>query len=203
MDSDQIFGESLEMKFHKNKLLTTVSAIALVLAVGACSSSSDDEMAATPPATDDEMAATPPATDDEMAVTPGPATDDEMVRWFRRDCHGCCTWTDVVVGRCVGCADRLQQPDLMKCAVRTACPPTIRQRMPERFMRCVTRVLLAASTTPEPMAMPSSFRACSARCRCLRKKASSRSVSARSGAAAASRRWRSARLPWRRPGRDG
>ena len=33
------------MKFHKNKLLTTVSAIALVLAVGACSSSSDDEMA--------------------------------------------------------------------------------------------------------------------------------------------------------------
>ena len=26
-------------------------------------------------------------------------------------------------------------------------------------MRCVTRVLLAASTTPEPMAMPSSFRA--------------------------------------------
>ena len=33
------------MKFHKNKLLTTVSAIALVLAVGACSSSGDDEMA--------------------------------------------------------------------------------------------------------------------------------------------------------------
>ena len=30
------------MKFHKNKFLTTVSAIALVLAVGACSSSSDD-----------------------------------------------------------------------------------------------------------------------------------------------------------------
>ena len=69
------------MKFHKNKLLTTVSAIALVLAVGACSSSSDDdEMAVTPPpATDDEMAVTPPpATDDEMAVTPPPATDDEM-----------------------------------------------------------------------------------------------------------------------------
>ena len=68
------------MKFHKNKLLTTVSAIALVLAVGACSSSSDDdEMAVTPPpATDDEMAVTPPpATDDEMAGTP-PATDDEM-----------------------------------------------------------------------------------------------------------------------------
>ena len=31
------------MKFHKNKFLTTVSAIALVLAVGACSSSGDDE----------------------------------------------------------------------------------------------------------------------------------------------------------------
>ena len=30
------------MKFHKNKFLTTVSAIALVLAVGACGSSSDD-----------------------------------------------------------------------------------------------------------------------------------------------------------------
>ena len=35
------------MKFHKNKFLTTVSAIALVLAVGACSSSNDDEMALT------------------------------------------------------------------------------------------------------------------------------------------------------------
>ena len=31
------------MKFHKNKLLTTVAAAALALAVGACSSSSDDE----------------------------------------------------------------------------------------------------------------------------------------------------------------
>ena len=67
------------MKFHKNKLLTAVAAAALTFAVGACSSSSDnDEMAATPPpATDDEMAGTPPATDDEMAGTP-PATDDEM-----------------------------------------------------------------------------------------------------------------------------
>ena len=37
----------IRMKFHKNKLLTTVSAIALVLAVGACSSSNDDEMALT------------------------------------------------------------------------------------------------------------------------------------------------------------
>ena len=31
------------MKFDKNKLLTTVSAVALVLAVGACSSSGDDD----------------------------------------------------------------------------------------------------------------------------------------------------------------
>ena len=55
---------------------------------------------------------------------------------------------------------RSKRPDLIRARkVRTACPPTIRQRMPERFMRCVTRVLLAASTTPEPMAMPSSFRA--------------------------------------------
>ena len=38
----------IRMKFHKNKFLTTVSAIALVLAVGACSSSDDDEMAGTP-----------------------------------------------------------------------------------------------------------------------------------------------------------
>ena len=43
--------------------------------------------------------------------------------------------------------------------VRTACPPTIRQRMPDRFILCATRVLFAASTTPEPMAMPASFRA--------------------------------------------
>ena len=35
----------IRMKFHKNKFLTTVSAIALVLAVGACSSSDDDDMA--------------------------------------------------------------------------------------------------------------------------------------------------------------
>ena len=50
---------------------------------------------------------------------------------------------------------RSKRPDLIRARkVRTACPPTIRQRMPERFMRCVTRVLLAASTTPEPMAMP-------------------------------------------------
>ena len=69
----------IRMKFYKNKFLTTGAAVALALAVGACSSSSDDdEMVGTPPpATDDEMAGTPPATDDEMAGTP-PATDDEM-----------------------------------------------------------------------------------------------------------------------------
>ena len=33
----------IRMKFHKNRLLTTVAAVALVLAVGACSSSSDDD----------------------------------------------------------------------------------------------------------------------------------------------------------------
>ena len=45
---------------------------------------------------------------------------------------------------------RSKRPDLIRARkVRTACPPTIRQRMPERFMRCVTRVLLAASTTPD------------------------------------------------------
>ena len=55
---------------------------------------------------------------------------------------------------------RSKRPDLiMARKVRTACPPTIRHRIPERFMRCVTKVLLAASTTPEPMAKPSSFRA--------------------------------------------
>ena len=43
----------IRMKFHKNKLLTTVAAVALALAVGACSSSSDDdEMAGTPPVMD-------------------------------------------------------------------------------------------------------------------------------------------------------
>ena len=41
------------MKFHKNKFLTTVTAVALVLAVGACGSSSDD---------DDMMSTTTPTT---------------------------------------------------------------------------------------------------------------------------------------------
>ena len=49
---------------------------------------------------------------------------------------------------------RSKLPDVIRARkFRIACPPAIRQRMPERFMRCVTRVLLAASTTPEPMAM--------------------------------------------------
>ena len=48
----------IRMKFHKNKLLTTVSAIALVLAVGACSSSSDDEMMMTDAAANGGDAAT-------------------------------------------------------------------------------------------------------------------------------------------------
>ena len=43
----------IRTKFHKNKLLTTGAAVALALAVGACSSSSDDdEMAGTPPVMD-------------------------------------------------------------------------------------------------------------------------------------------------------
>ena len=55
---------------------------------------------------------------------------------------------------------RSKRADLIRARkVSTACPPAIRQRMPERFMRWVTRVLLAASTTPEPMATPSAFRA--------------------------------------------
>ena len=38
---------------------------------------------------------------------------------------------------------RSKRPDLIRARkVGTACPPTIRQRMPERFMRCVTRVWL-------------------------------------------------------------
>ena len=48
------------MKFHKNKLLTAVAAVALTLAVGACSSSSDD---------DDTLSAAPPP-----ATTPDPTT---------------------------------------------------------------------------------------------------------------------------------
>ena len=45
------------MKFRKNKLLTTVSAVALTFAVGACSSSSDD---------DDMMSGGPPPVIDQM-----------------------------------------------------------------------------------------------------------------------------------------
>ena len=60
------------MKFHKNKLLTTVCAVALTFAVGACSSSSDDDdmmSAAPPPVTDP---ATDPETDPE---TPAPLSE--------------------------------------------------------------------------------------------------------------------------------
>ena len=58
------------MKFHKNKFLTTGVAVALALAVGACSSSSSD---------DDEMTGTtPPVTPPVTTVpTPGP-TDDQI-----------------------------------------------------------------------------------------------------------------------------
>ena len=46
----------IRMKFHKNKLLTTGVAVALALAVGACSSSSDDdEMALMMNGDDDAM----------------------------------------------------------------------------------------------------------------------------------------------------
>ena len=56
----------IRMKFHKNKLLTTGAAVALALAVGACSSSSDDdEMAGTPP-----PATTDPAPDPTPELTP-------------------------------------------------------------------------------------------------------------------------------------
>ena len=50
------------MKFHKSKLLTTGAAVALALAVGACSSSSDD----------DEMAGTPPPATTDPAPEPTP-----------------------------------------------------------------------------------------------------------------------------------
>jgi hypothetical protein len=35
--------------------------------------------------------------------------------------------------------------------VNMACPPASRHRIPERFKRWLTKVLHAASTTPEPM----------------------------------------------------
>ena len=56
------------MTLHKNKFLTTVAAVALALAVGACSSSSDDDetLATTPPATTD------PAPDPTPDPTPDP-----------------------------------------------------------------------------------------------------------------------------------
>ena len=62
------------MTFHKNRFLTTVSAIALVLAVGACSSSGDDETMMNGAATNGEGAATNgegAATNGEGAATNG------------------------------------------------------------------------------------------------------------------------------------
>ena len=59
------------MKFHENKLLTTVAAIALALAVGACSSSSSD---------DDEMAGTPPTpTTPTDTTTQAPETPEDAL----------------------------------------------------------------------------------------------------------------------------
>ncbi len=60
-------------------------------------------------------------------------------------------WADVVIGWCVVCTDH-GRPRALEAAgfeqgVEGDCPPTMRQRMPERFMRCVTRVLFAASTS--------------------------------------------------------
>ena len=52
------------MKFHKNKLLTTVAAAAIALAVGACSSSSDD----------DDVAVTDPT----PVVAPEGPTDEQV-----------------------------------------------------------------------------------------------------------------------------
>ena len=84
-------------------------------------------------------------------------------------------------GRMRSAHARSKRPDLMRARkVSTACPPGMRHRMPERFSLCVTRVLQAASTTPEPMVRPCSFMSWyRMRLRCFRKKASSRSISAR------------------------
>ena len=54
---------------------------------------------------------------------------------------------------------RAKRCDLMRArTVSTACPPWMHHRMPERFSLCVTSVLQAASTTPDPMAKPCSLR---------------------------------------------
>ena len=66
------------MKFHKNKLLTTGAAVALALAVGACSSSSDDdEMAGTPP--------TPPVMDGDGGADAMNGDDDTKTPVERLD----------------------------------------------------------------------------------------------------------------------
>ncbi len=111
-------------------------------------------------------------------------------------------WADVVVGWCVVCTD-YGRPRALEAAgfeqgAEGDCPPTMRQRMPERLMRCVTGVLFAASTIPEPVASARGSAcggdACGRRtvpCRC------------RPVGAAVSRRWRSARITCRcRGGRD-
>ena len=58
------------MKFHKNKLLTTVSAVALTFAVGACSSSSND---------DDMMSGGPPPVIDPGAPDTGTSAPDPVL----------------------------------------------------------------------------------------------------------------------------
>ena len=65
----------IRMKFHKNKFLTTIAAVALALAVGACSSNGDDaemsDMDMAPPATTDpapELTAAEQLTAAETAV---------------------------------------------------------------------------------------------------------------------------------------
>ena len=61
----------IRMKFHKNKLLTTGAAVALALAVGACSSSSDDdEMAVTTPPVVMPPVVTPPVVTPPVVTPP-------------------------------------------------------------------------------------------------------------------------------------
>ena len=71
----------IRMKFHKNKLLTTVSAAALALAVGACSSSSDDETVATaaPPPVTMEPTAEAPTAEEPTAEEPTPELTPDPV----------------------------------------------------------------------------------------------------------------------------
>ena len=63
-------------------------------------------------------------------------------------------------GRDQGLPGVLEAPGFDERAGRSERPARrgILQRMPERFMRCVISVLLAASTTPEPMGSLRSLR---------------------------------------------